>query len=299
MKSRLITIGIAALFLSACSTGSYVTSSYTDDIYFNPGDVPPPISAEGKVTNKPLDENGKEKSGEKMIISQIEKNDDGTNTMNNYIFDGTKQDADALHYNMDQMDLQNSDTTVYYNDDEMKYVINNYYDGDDVDFGYRIHRFYDPFFNDPFYWNSWYYDPFYSWGGYYGSYYPGLSLGWNMGWYDPWYSWNWGYPYYGLGYPYYGYGYYPSYAWGGGYYYPGYQSYPLYGRVNSDNYRYGRRTTGTTDINRSASRRNTSVAESAPTAIGRSVTKSAETECKKNDSVKYKSCWSKNSRSVW
>lgn len=279
MKSRLITIGIAALFLSACSTGSYLTSSYTDDIYFNPGDVPPPISAEGQITNKPLGDTGKEKSGEKMIISQIEKNDDGTNTMNNYIFDGTNQDADALQYNMDQMDLQNSDTTVYYNDDDMKYVINNYYDGDDLDFSYRIHRFHDPFFYDPFYWDSWNYDPFYSWGGYYGSYYPGWSVGWNMGLYDPWYSWNWGYPYYGLGNPYYGYGYYPYYAWGGGYY-SGYNSYPLYGSVPNDNYRYGRRTTGTTDITRSANRRNTS-ALVAPTAIGRSVTKSGETETRR------------------
>ncbi len=287
MKSKIISIGIAALFLSACSTGSYVTSSYNDDIYFNPGDVPPPISTEGKVTDKPIDENGKEKSGEKMIISQIEKNDDGTNTMNNYIFDGTKKDADALRYNMDQMELQNSDTTVYYNDDEMKYVINNYYDGDDLDFGYRIHRFHDPFFYDPFYWDSWNYDPWYSYGGYYGSYYPGLSLGWNMGWYDPWYSWSWGYPYYGMGYPYYswgypyyGLGYYPSYAWGGYYgsYYNGYNSYPYYGNINGDNFRYGRRTTGTTVIDRSAGRRNTSVAAESSTAIGRSVTKSAEAD---------------------
>ena len=280
MKSRLIYIGMAALFLSACSTGSYVASSYRDDIYFNPGDVPPPISAEGKLTDKPVDEKGKEKSGEKMIISQIEKNDDGSNTMNNYIFDGTKKDADALRYNMDQMELQNSDTTVYYNDDEMKYVINNYYDGDDLDFGYRILRFHDPFFYDPFYWDSWYYNPWYSWGGYYGSYYPGWSLGWNMGWYDPWYSWGYpyyslGYPYYSWGYPYYGYGYYPSYAWGGYYgsYYNGY-NYPYYGSINSANFRYGRRTTGTTDIDRNASRRSTSSV--AASAVGRSVVKSGE-----------------------
>ena len=206
MKAKFTTIGIAALFLSACSTGSYVTSSYTDDIYFNPGDVPPPITAEVVGADQVADQLEKEKSGDKFIISQIGENEDGSNTMNNYIFDGTEDDADALRYNMDQMELQGSDTTVYYDDDEMKYVINNYYDGDELDFAYRIHRFHDPFFYDPFYWNSWYYDPFYcsafGWG------YPGWSLSWSWGWGYPYYGWGWYDPWYGWGYPGYGWGYY-------------------------------------------------------------------------------------------
>lgn len=109
--------------------------------------------------------------------------------MNNYILDG--QDAgeyvDAQLYNMDQMELQGSDTTIYYDDNEVKYVINNYYDGADVDFSYRIHRFHRPYsrFYDPFYWNSWYYDPWYYNSWYYDSwYYPYSSLAWGWG-YDP------------------------------------------------------------------------------------------------------------------
>ena len=173
MKSKLTILAVLAVILGACSTGSYVTSSYSDDIYFNPGDVPPPITVDQPkaTTEEPV----KEKSGDRMIISRIEDNEDGSNTMNNYIFDGTKQDADALTYNMDQMQLEDSDTTMYYNDDEVKYVINNYYDGDDLDYAYRIRRFHNPYFYDPFFWDSWYYDPWYY--GYSSWYYPGWSFG--------------------------------------------------------------------------------------------------------------------------
>src|SRR5690606_30828901 len=135
MKSRLTFFAVVALLFSACTTGTYVTRSYTDDIYFNPGDVPPPIVVDDVVAE---DEPATEKSGERLIISEIEENEDGSNTMNNYIFDGTEEDAEALSYNVDQMEMYGSDTTVYYNDDEVKYVINNYYDGDELDYAYRI-----------------------------------------------------------------------------------------------------------------------------------------------------------------
>ena len=217
MKSKWTLLGVIALLLGACTTGSYVTSNYSDDIYFNPADVPPPIAVEEVSKKEAL----VEKSGNRMIISQIDENQDGSKTMNNYVFDGSKEDADALRYDMEQMELEGSDTTVYYNDDEVKYVINNYYDGDEMDYAYRIRRFHNPYFYDPFYWDSWsYYDPFFysSW------YYPSWSWGMHRGWYDPWYSWGWGYsPYYswyspysswGWGYPY-GYGWdYPYYSYG-------------------------------------------------------------------------------------
>ena len=195
MKSRLTIAGVLALFLGACTTGSYVSSSYTDDIYFTPGDVPPPVSIMEEPSVQPA-----EKSGNALIISQIERNDDES-TMNNYIFDGTEKDADVLRYNMDQMELQDSDTTVYYNDDEMKYVINNYYDGEELDYAYRIRRFHRPYFYDPFYWDSWaYYDPFY-YDPFYYSYGPSWSLSWNWGWgwgFNSWWYSPWSYysPYY-------------------------------------------------------------------------------------------------------
>lgn len=240
MKSRLTILTLAALFLGACTSGTYVTSSYTDDIYFTPGDVPPPIVVEEVLDGgEPA-----EKSAHRMIISDIQENEKGSQTMNNYIFDGTEEDADALVYSMDQYDLYQSDTTVYYNEDDVTYVINNYYDGDEIDFAYRIRRFHRPYFYDPFYWDSWYYDPYFYDPYFYSSwYYPSWSFAWNWGWgynwYSPYYSWGWGYsPYYSYwsrpysGY--YGWGY-PYHSWyGGGWY------------ADSENYRYGqRRSTGT------------------------------------------------------
>lgn len=270
MESRL-TIGLmAALFLGACTSGSHVTGYHADDIYFNPGDVPPPISA-----NKAQDDRGATtKSSGRMIISNIEENQEGSRTMNNYIFDGTEQDADALTYSMNQYDLYSSDTTVYYNDDDVKYVINNYYDGEAVDYAYRIRRFHRPHFYDPFYWDSWYYDPYYydpflysSW------YYPSMSLswrwGWGGGWHSPYYSWGWGYSPYR-------HWYHPHYAWYGGYYggyYGGgyYGGYPYWSgspRYDSDNYRYGqRRSTGSGVVygDNSARRQTTSSVRSSTT----------------------------------
>ncbi|MDD4425732.1 MAG: hypothetical protein PHS40_07395, partial [Mariniphaga sp.] len=158
MKSKITILLMAALFLGACTSGTYVTNSYTDDIYFNPADVPPPIAAESLTQFK---EEPVEKSAQRMIFSNIEENEEGSQTMSNYIFDGTERDADALAYSMDQYDMYETDTTVYYNDDEVKYVINNYYNGDAIDYSYRIHRFHRPNFYDPFYWDSWYYDPYF------------------------------------------------------------------------------------------------------------------------------------------
>lgn len=245
MKTKFFLVAAIALILSACTTGSYVSTGFVDGIYFNPADVPPPVVME---ESPQIVEEEAEKSARRIIISEIRENDEGSQTMNNYIFDG--EDAgeyvDAQLYNMDQMQLEGSDTTVYYDENEVKYVINNYYDGTDIDFAYRINRFHRPYsrFYDPFYWNDWYWD---SW------YYPYSSLYWSMGWgwgYDPWgwgyspwyggyyggyyggwyspysyYGWGggWGYPYYSWGYPYYG------YYWGGGYY------------IDREDYRYGHR----------------------------------------------------------
>lgn len=252
MKTKIYLLAAIALVISACSTGSFVSTGYVDGIYFNPGDVPPPVlDEEARVQEEPETL----KSGDRVIISEITDNEEGSKTMNNYILDG--QDAgeyvDAQLYNMDQMELQGSDTTIYYDDNEVKYVINNYYDGADVDFSYRIHRFHRPYsrFYDPFYWNSWYYDPWYYNSWYYDSwYYPYSSLAWGWG-YDPW---GWGYsPWYGGYYggwygSYYG-GYYSSYYGGWGYPYYGYYGwgYPYHYHggggyyADPDDYRYGHR----------------------------------------------------------
>ncbi|HNX79954.1 MAG TPA: hypothetical protein PKJ24_08720, partial [Prolixibacteraceae bacterium] len=189
MKTKNYLIPVLALALGACSTGKYVSTGYVDDIYFNPQDVPPPVVVEEPVQQ----DNVRSGSPDRMIISQITKNDEGNQTMNNYIFDGQDANryADAQRYNLEQMELENSDTTVYYDDNEIKYVINNYYEGDDLDFAYRIHRFHRPFFYGPYsynswYWNDWYWNDWYwdSW--YYDSWYSPYSY-WGMG-YSPWYG---------------------------------------------------------------------------------------------------------------
>jgi hypothetical protein len=228
MKSKFTYMGLLAILMSACTTGSYVTSSYTDDIYFNPGDVPPPIVAE-TITK---DNTVPQKPEKKVIVSEITKNEDGTNTTNNYVFEGAVVDDYST-----EKDSNGSDTITYYEDGELQQVINNYYDNDgNVDYAYRIQQFHNPYFYDPFFYDSWYYDPYY--------YNPGWSFG---------FSWGWGYPYYGYGYPYYpyyGWGYYPPYYGGYPPYYGGYP--PIY--VDSDSYQYGQRRSAGTNVSRNDGR---------------------------------------------
>ena len=250
MKTKNYLIPLLALALSACSTGKFVSTGYVDDIYFNPQDVPPPVVME-EPPQKAEVSGG---SPDRVIISEITNNDEGSQTMNNYVFDGQDANryADAQRYNMEQMQLEGSDTTVYYDDNEIKYVINNYYEGDDMDFGYRINRFHRPFFYGPYaynnwygndwYWDSWYWDSWYSpysswgmgyspwygggfggYGGYYGGY-GGYYGGWNS-WYSPYSYYGWGG---GWGYPY------------SGWYSPYYGNYGNY-NIDSDDYQYGKR----------------------------------------------------------
>lgn len=244
MKTKNYLIATIALVFSACTTGSYVTSRYVDDIYFDPANIPPPVVLDEKPEKEAP---AGEKSASRLIISEITDNEEGGKTMNNYVFDGRDAGsyADAQLYNLEQMELEGSDTTVYYDDNEIKYVINNYYNGDDIDFSRRIRMFHRPFFYDPFYFHSWYWDdPWYwdswyypysslAWGWGYSPWYSGWYGGFYGGWYSPWYSsWYSPYSYYGWG----GWGY-PWYAWGGSYYgnYWGGRYY------DSENYRYVKR----------------------------------------------------------
>ena len=251
MKSKFTYFGLMAVLLSACSTGGYVSSSYTDDIYFNPGDVPPPIVA--SATSSSVAQN----PGNTIIVGDVNGNEDGTNTMDNYIFEGTESDASALQYGAEQ-EGEGFDTISYYEDGELKYLIDNYIDDNgNVDYAYRINRFHNVAFYDPFYWNSWYYDPY--------CYYPGWSMSLSWGWGYPGYGWGypgygWGYPGYGWGYP----GYYPPYY--PGYYppyYPGYPSHPNYPGGGYADYQYGQRRSSGTNVNRGARGASSGVAQNA------------------------------------
>lgn len=221
MKTKLLIIAVAGMVVNACTTGTHLIRAYDDDIYFSPADVPPVemVQNEATVREKPGSTNNSDARDKKIVMRQIEKNNDGSLTVKNNIYqpDVANKNSDHQSYNMDQQDLTKSDTTVYSNDDDVKYVVNNYYDSNnnDLDFEYRINRFHRPYYFDPFFYDDWnygFYSPFYS--GYYG---------WGGGWgWDPWYSGGWGYPY-----SYYG-GYYSPFSfglggyWGGGYGYGGY-----------------------------------------------------------------------------
>ena len=228
MKSKFTYMGLLALILSACGTGSYVTNSYTDDIYFNPSEVKPPIVvSETKTTTTT------KSAGNVKVVNEVAENEYVSEISEDYMTEGTM--ANAADYNA-QQGFEGTDTISYYEDGEVKQLIDNYYTDDNVDFAYRIYRFHNPAFYDPFYWNSWYYDPYYydPWGW-------SFSFNFGWGWGYPYYGW--GYPYYGWGYPYYGWGYYPPYYSG----YPGYYP-PIY--VDSDDYQYGQRREGGTNVSR-------------------------------------------------
>jgi len=241
-QKRLIIAVAIALGMGSCTTGSFLTSSNQDDIYFNPGDVPPPISIVDE-TPAPVPQN---KSGENMVISQMKGNEDGSKTLNNYVLNDNQNNADAQVYSMDPQNLTQSDTTIYYNDDQVKYVINNYYDSEDLDYAFRIRRFHDPYFYDPYYWDSWgywdnWYSPYYSFGWGYNSWYSPF----NYGYYSPWgYGYGWYSPYYS----YYNSWYYGGYYGGWDGYYNGYYGDWGGGAYYSDNYSYGRRRNSNTNI---------------------------------------------------
>jgi hypothetical protein len=221
MKTKLPIIAIVAILFSACTTGTHLAKSYDDDIYFSPKDVAPVAVAESKTPakEKSTQQKKSEAQNQQVIISEINKNTDGSKVVTNSVYQTGADNSNQTGYDMNNQDLIGSDTTVYYNDDDVKYVINNYYDDNDMSYADQFNRFYGPYYTP--YYSPYYYDDFY-YGGYWGYPYWGFSVG--IGWGYPYYGYGWGwgypyYPYYGWGYPYYGCGY-PGYGNGG--YYPYY-----------------------------------------------------------------------------
>ena len=221
MKRNLIIVTMIALIASACSTSVQMSGKYVDDLYYWPGDTPPEVAGveQSNIGSK------KQKPDDLIIISEVGKDSNGTNTLNNYIYADDEPDwySGVQAKNIENLQNPGEDTLYVPSEDGESYIINNYYLGDDSDDYYsysdRIRFFHDPYYISPYisfnynwgwggfyspyygynYWDPWYYNSWYSpWG--YRSWY-----------YDPWYYNSWGYnSYYGWG-GYYGHGYYPGY----------------------------------------------------------------------------------------
>lgn len=235
MKTKVKLLLAIALLATACTTGSRITSGgYADDVYFTPGDARPIAPRPVKEAKKPV---AQKKS---MVAMQVEENEQGK-VVNNYIVPKSSRKDNNAYYFDDQPAY--ADTIMEYKNDKEQITINNYFEGEEMDYSSRIRAFYNPYFYNPFWDPFWdpYFGPSYGfgigrWGIGWGGYYP--YLGWG-GFYDPWNSWyGWGYGGWG-GYPYMGWGgYYSGFGWGGGYGF--YADYGGGGRFNDGNHFYGK-----------------------------------------------------------
>ncbi|MCE1198611.1 MAG: hypothetical protein LWW85_06545 [Marinilabiliales bacterium] len=196
MKTQVKLIVAIATMVTACTPGAKITSGgYSDDLYYTPGDARPVAAKPVEEVKKPLPKS--------MIAMQVEENEQGK-VVNNYIVPKGSRKDNNVYYFDDQP--QAADTAFVYKDGKEQVTINNYYEGEEMNYTSRIRNFYDPYFYDP------YWDPYWS---------SGWGLGWNygLGWgYNSWYpGWNWGFGFYS---PYWAWNNY--WTWGPGYYYPGY-----------------------------------------------------------------------------
>jgi hypothetical protein len=222
MKTNVKLLLAIALLASACTTGLKVTSGgYSDDLYFTPGDA---VSLR-PVVPKPAKE-AEQPQKKSMVAMQVEENEQGK-IVNNYVVPKSTRKDNNAYYFEDQPAY--SDTTLEYKNDREEVTINNYFEGEEMDYSTRIRAFYNPYFYDPFW------DPFWNHGFGYGFGY-GYGMGgyypWGYSMFDPWYGYG-GFGYGGYGWGGYGYGFggyggygYGGYGWGGyGYGFGGYGGY--------------------------------------------------------------------------
>ena len=232
MKTKVKLLLAIALLATACTTGLRVTSGgYSDDVYFTPGDARP-------VAPRPLKEAKKPEAQKKsMVAMQVEENEQGK-VVNNYIVPKSSRKDKNAYYFEDQPAY--ADTVMEYKNDKEQITINNYFEGEEMDYSSRIQAFYNPYFYNPFwdpYFGSYYGYGFGRWGMGFGGF--GSYMGWG-GFYDPWYmGYGWG----GFGWggynPYMGWGgYYSGFGWGGGYGY--FADYGGGGRYNDGRHYYGK-----------------------------------------------------------
>lgn len=212
MKTLVLFISLAALFLASCSSTYYSSNKpIYDDVYYS-AKVVQPIPQQ---TYTPTE----------VVTANNEPEDE-------YITDDTIYETYEPAY---------SESETYTDPNGTTYITNNYYS--DLEYASRLRRFYQPYCFDSYYCN-YYTDPFY-----YDPWYSGLnmslgfnwgcgSIGWGWGYpsysyYPPFYWDSWYNPYYGWGWPSYGYGsywngYWDGYndgLWVGSHYYDNYNDY--------------------------------------------------------------------------
>jgi len=155
MKTNVKLLIAIALMATACSTGSKVTSSsYSDDLYYTPGDAVP--VAPKPVKNKEV----KQPQKKSTVVMQVEENEKGK-VVNNYVVPKSSRKDNSAYYFDDQPAY--SDTVMEYKDSKEQVTVNNYYEGEEMDFSTRIRTFYDPYFYDP-YWDPYWRFGYGSWG---------------------------------------------------------------------------------------------------------------------------------------
>ncbi len=285
MKTKIIISSIVAMGVSACSSSKVAsTSSYEDDIYYNPKKEKVTVASQYNAPSSGVSTTAAEsystQTADNAGVSDYERYRqalDSGQTVEQAT--AAAQSAPVEYY--DQPATSNGQDYAYVETTKKKdaqgntYVTNNYYDDS---YAARINRFDRPYYGYGYY-DPWYYGPgtslwynsYFGWG-------MSFSFGWGYPYYSPYYS-----PYY---YPYYGY--YSSYRypyWGGGCwdcYYPsyyGYDRYPSRTRVSgpidrrSGSYAYGSgssvRRTSTSAVSPSA-RRTSSASDAYRTSNTRS-----------------------------
>jgi hypothetical protein len=72
MKTKLPFIAVVAILVSACTTGTRMTRTYDDDIYFSPADVPPVsmVQDEAPVKEKSTRANNSNVGNQRIVMSQ-------------------------------------------------------------------------------------------------------------------------------------------------------------------------------------------------------------------------------------
>ena len=266
MKTTVTILIATAFLLASCSRGFYATSTEYDDVYYTPGTKTQTLTSTEQVVTLDSPVNNEALRPERIEgTSAAQYNVEPLSDYERYklekememLGESNESYAPEGEYFQDDSYSNEQASYGYYDDDQDRIVINNYYSGssyNDYDHYYssrfrRFHRpsyrwnYYDPYYSDMYYYN---YNPAY-WGvsiysgfgynpWYYGGYYPSYG----MGWYDPWYYGSYRGSYW-TGYRsgfydgYYGYGYSP-------YYYSSYSSNRWSYTHNRDDYYYGHRS---------------------------------------------------------